>query len=469
MLAVASVQGARSIPLQPDAVPLQDPANGSSSSKNANSGLDWCLRTLRFGPDDVRLDPAACDVLNRLFRVGGQPDENMPGNVDRSIDSLASRLYIVGWTTNGILEMAPFISFDSNANNHSDWAPTTREWLQQPPPVAAPSDVPRVAVLYASDDVMHLDWSALDTNASSYHCSVTVLAYTAPRRFLPTAVGVGSDGVGSGCVILVPTPYEILMREAYREEGTPNFWVGQWPQTPSPTPLLEREPAVFYRGTADLWGGSPQRDIAFQMGADPANIPWLNANASDPRTPSVAIRYRYQLDIGGISGTTWDALRGKFISGSLVFSVATGFADWWHARLAAGTHFIPVAADLADLHERFEAAERLLEAEPEALGRIISAAQQVVNETRFEGPLWWAYRERVLGALRDRPTCVESPTALSSARTGTTAMPRSLASRSALSEDAVPAERPQLFASGISRTAPAARSAESRYRKMLFR
>ena len=49
-------------------------------------------------------------------------------------------------------------------------------------------------------------------------------------------------------------------------------------------------------------------------------------------------RHRYALDIGGLSGTTWNALRNKMRMGCLVLRVDSGMADWWHGALVAGEH-----------------------------------------------------------------------------------------------------------------------------------
>ena len=69
------------------------------------------------------------------------------------------------------------------------------------------------------------------------------------------------------------------------------------------------------------------------------------------------VRYRYLLDVGGVSGTTWSALRAKLLSGSLVFKVELPWADWWHHTLQPMRDYVPVRPDLSDLHERFLWAE----------------------------------------------------------------------------------------------------------------
>ena len=67
-----------------------------------------------------------------------------------------------------------------------------------------------------------------------------------------------------------------------------------------------------------------------------------------------AASYRFLLDIGGSSGTTWDALQWKLASGALVFKAknAEGAADLWHRQLKDGQQLLEVAADFSDLHQK---------------------------------------------------------------------------------------------------------------------
>ena len=67
-----------------------------------------------------------------------------------------------------------------------------------------------------------------------------------------------------------------------------------------------------------------------------------------------AVSYRFLLDIGGSSGTTWDALQWKLASGALVFKAknAEGAADLWHRQLKHGQQLLEVEADFSDLHKQ---------------------------------------------------------------------------------------------------------------------
>jgi hypothetical protein len=226
----------------------------------------------------------------------------------------------------------------------------------------------------------HITWDAFSPEPEPHGCAVTLLVYSAPQRFLRR-----SDD-GTGCVLLVPTPNEI--------KGDTAGW------HPSATPYLRKRPQLFYRGT--VLYNEEQRGKVLRMGARTDNRLWLNASA-EPQPPDEAVEYRYLLDIGGISGTTWSALRGKLNSGSLVLRVDSGFADWWHSHLRADVHYVPVVSDLADLHLQYEFAAALPAAE---CAHRFAAVRALLNLTRRNGPLWNAHRQRVSRAILHRPSSV---------------------------------------------------------------
>ena len=58
-------------------------------------------------------------------------------------------------------------------------------------------------------------------------------------------------------------------------------------------------------------------------------------------------QYKYLMDIGGESGTTWLSLNWKMATGALVFKVDTGSINWWYvcaafpsATLAANAYHV---------------------------------------------------------------------------------------------------------------------------------
>lgn len=64
------------------------------------------------------------------------------------------------------------------------------------------------------------------------------------------------------------------------------------------------------------------------------------------------LRYRYQMDIDGNSNA-WAGLFLKLLSGSPVLKAASafGFRQWYYDALRPWVNFVPVKADLSDLHE----------------------------------------------------------------------------------------------------------------------
>ena len=95
----------------------------------------------------------------------------------------------------------------------------------------------------------------------------------------------------------------------------------------------------------------PLREAIFEMGRDPTTEPWLNATTEYAPVAQFG-HHKYVADIGGLSGTTWNALRNKFRMGSLVFMVDSGYADWWYADLKPWKHYVPVKGDSSDLHQQ---------------------------------------------------------------------------------------------------------------------
>ena len=102
---------------------------------------------------------------------------------------------------------------------------------------------------------------------------------------------------------------------------------------------------------------------------------------------------KYALDIGGKSGTTWNALRNKLRMGSLVLRVESGFADWWHGELKAGEHYLQVAPDLSNLQAQFDWAQ----ANPVKARRIALAGQA----KEAESSTWEAIDRETTRVLRN--------------------------------------------------------------------
>ena len=204
------------------------------------------------------------------------------------------------------------------------------------------------------------------------------------------------------CNHIMPTPYEIV-NEGLVEMRSNTVW-GLGSRGTSlrlgdlPSVWEDRVPKVFYRGKRKY--NSAQRGPLYAMGDDPANQAWLDAKDGDHQGPETFGKHRYALDIGGLSGTTWNALRNKMRMGSLVLRVDSGMTDWWHGALVAGEHYLPVKADLSDLKAQFDWAE----AHPADAERMAEAGRAVEAETSTV-EAYDAHYERVLGALAAPGAC----------------------------------------------------------------
>ena len=201
----------------------------------------------------------------------------------------------------------------------------------------AAAHAPFDAWLYASDVVRNFPWSSWSRVSDAAwadddgHCAAPLLAPTGPAA-------------GANCVFLLPTPYEL--------EAPPPP-----PLPPERSKFRDRLPVVYMRaGYARGTGSAPSRSAR----AAGTRARWLNVSVVGRGVERVAFsefaRYRYLLDVGGVSGTTWSALRAKLLSGSLVFKVELDWQDWWHAHLQPFRDYLPVSVDLSDLHERYAAA-----------------------------------------------------------------------------------------------------------------
>uniref|UniRef100_A0A7S2AR84 Glycosyl transferase CAP10 domain-containing protein n=1 Tax=Pycnococcus provasolii TaxID=41880 RepID=A0A7S2AR84_9CHLO len=129
-----------------------------------------------------------------------------------------------------------------------------------------------------------------------------------------------------------------------------NEFPGKRPRAPA---FAERRPQVFYRGKLQPSQNKTSQHIVFGMGADPANLDWLDAKSISAGRHEFGT-CRYLLDIGGVDGTTWGSLRWKMALGSLVFKVESDRYTWFHTLVRPHVHYIPVKADLSDLRAQYE-------------------------------------------------------------------------------------------------------------------
>jgi len=64
--------------------------------------------------------------------------------------------------------------------------------------------------------------------------------------------------------------------------------------------------------------------------------------------------YKYQIDLGGTSGTTWTGTFNKLAMPGVLFHHVTPAMDWYFGDIKAWVHYIPVRTDLSDLKEKYD-------------------------------------------------------------------------------------------------------------------
>jgi hypothetical protein len=229
-----------------------------------------------------------------------------------------------------------------------------------------------VVALLATTD--HDEYWDIDWDAPS---PIPIIAYSVPIQAF----------YNFSWVYVVPTPYELSTNQgggaAYKVHFARRYSIHM--------PFQERIPIVMYRGVN--YRRAPQRERVFQLGQNTSNAHWLNATENHGLRLQDMVPYRYLLDIGGISGTTWIAI-WKMCSGGLVFRAYSGKMDWWHVYLEPWKHYVPIREDMQDLKEKWEWAK----AHPEESYRIAQAGEQICLST-LKGTRLREELKKVLGSL----------------------------------------------------------------------
>ena len=169
---------------------------------------------------------------------------------------------------------------------------------------------------------------------------------------------------------LLVTPYEARGYDEQRVEDR--------------VPFHERSPMLVFRGSTPCDPSGYRRQVV-ALAANHSimnGTQWLDARCSDDdRIPFQVMcdKYKYHLNIGGVSGTTWSALHWKMNCGGLVFSVEmpNGNKDWWHQYLQPFEHYIPVEPTLESLRYWYDWAEQ----HPKEAQAIAQAGQNVSRHT----------------------------------------------------------------------------------------
>lgn len=235
-----------------------------------------------------------------------------------------------------------------------DWHPDNARdlWMQAPP-----SKYGRVALLLNDDVVASVDWSI--------NPPIPFLAYTLPQTVWDNPR-----------YIITPTPYDMY--------GFNRFCIDYIDDVK--TPFHKRIPKIIWRGETH---GMSDMNRFLLMRMSQKNKDWLDAR-STLRDLSLRLdrkqmsEYKYQLDIGGESGTTWGGLLWKMCSGSLIFRVDTFAIDWWHDMLQPFVHYIPVDELVTDLPERY----RWVEEHPAEAAKIAQNGNQLCRKVSTEEFTW---------------------------------------------------------------------------------
>lgn len=289
-------------------------------------------------------------------------------------------LVIFYWNSSGTLElMSPILG-------NRRLAPSNVQLMFQ---YTKPSKYGRMAMLFNSDLLHWVNWNVLPP--------VPMMAYT-----IPNSIDTANESI-STMFQIVPNPYdytginEIAINSVQNALRTANLSSApvtsnslheadqneiEDPVTLSFDQFQQRQSLIVWRGL--VRSDHIRKQFMFlaqnqhqpQLHTKPVDdydewdrsmniTTWLDAADSDGKSSSklsmeeMSVNYKYQIDIGGVSGTTWGGLRWKMCaSGGLVYKVDTWSQDWWHTKLVPWKHYVPVNSNFSDLYEMYQWAEQ---------------------------------------------------------------------------------------------------------------
>jgi hypothetical protein len=96
---------------------------------------------------------------------------------------------------------------------------------------------------------------------------------------------------------------------------------------------------------------------------------------ADPISSYEMSQYRYQIDLAGGGGTTWDGTLTKLQMPGVLFHHETPFQDWFYDEMIPWIHYIPVHTDLSNLFQQYQWAE----ANPDDAQQISQRATKLAN------------------------------------------------------------------------------------------
>jgi hypothetical protein len=162
---------------------------------------------------------------------------------------------------------------------------------------------------------------------------------------------------------LIPDPY-FIGSLGYRDYSDTVHWE-------------DKIPVAFWRGAStgdeirwDNWERIPRVRLAkmsnasldakivdlVQIGDAPGLRDFLKTQPfyAEGRIPfSEFLKYKFLINIDGNS-CAWDSMFKKLRSNSVVLHVDAGQVQWYYHRLKPWVHYIPVKADLSDLHDQID-------------------------------------------------------------------------------------------------------------------
>jgi hypothetical protein len=274
----------------------------------------------------------------RLFTIvkkpGGRGRGRASNNVTQQIflsNNMGNREHsdmFSEWIVQFLTSMPPMSSSD-NISKSSILSSSSSKHQELPPPSPQQQQRRRDILVIVSDDNLY---QAGDLSG------------------LPSCVLSVGAGRGFPDAQLVVTPYECS--ETLRITTTNHI---PFSQRPLSKMVWRGDPyADPFHARAALVQLHQQEEEQEQQQPHDEALSWLDAkyahhalpkDASFPLTPQyMCDTYKYHIDIGGYSGTTWNALRWKMMCGALVFRIESpmGNKDWWHVHLKPFQDYIPI-------------------------------------------------------------------------------------------------------------------------------
>jgi Glycosyl transferase family 90 len=310
--------------------------------------------------------------------------ENIEGNNRGAVAQYLSKsklpymISILKWNASGMLEQTSPIDLPSWWNEQVG----AHEYFLR----TRPSQYGTVAYFLNSDVLSAVPWSneppipflmytLPDTISSRSVCNLLSSIIKSKEDDMDEHVTCVDNGQDPTMYKILPNPYD---RDRYNL-----YCLELAEQTTSKVPWDERNNTIVWRGI--LHGKSdPSRRKLLEMSLDQSNSHWLDAvNVHDHpdayKNFNAISYYKYQIDIGGESGTTWGSLRWKMCSGNLVFKVDTWSYDWWHSTIQPWKHYIPVYSNLSNLHDLYLWAEEHPNEVQNILRRAVRTCKQTID------------------------------------------------------------------------------------------